>query len=86
MFIRADGLTDTDLNAISHSMKSNGSIRVIDISSNRDLSSACIGNALNEILTSNRAIEYFGLSKLNLTTEDVLPMFDLIGRFPFPED
>jgi hypothetical protein len=31
-------------------------------------------------------MEYFGLSKLDLTTEDVLPMFDLIGRFPFPED
>lgn len=67
-------------------MKTNGSIKVIDISSNRELTSDCLATSLNEILNSNRVIEYFGLSKLNLTTEDVLPLFDLIGRFPFPED
>lgn len=27
-----------------------------------------------------------GLSKLNLETPAILPMFDLFGRFPFPED
>jgi len=37
-------------------------------------------------LTANRVIEYFGLSKLNLVTENVLPLFELFGRFPFPED
>ena len=31
-------------------------------------------------------IEYFGLSKLGLETNEVLPLFELFGRFPFPED
>jgi len=26
------------------------------------------------------------MSKLNLSTENVIPLFDMIGRFPFPED
>jgi hypothetical protein len=67
-------------------MKNNSSIKVIDISSNRELTPACISSSLSEILTSNRVIEYFGLSKLNLSTEDILPFLKLFGRFPFPED
>lgn len=27
-----------------------------------------------------------GLSKLNLSTEDVTPLFGLLGKFPFPAD
>lgn len=67
-------------------MKTNGSVKVIDISSNREFTTTCIKNSLQEILTTNRVIEYFGLSKLSLETEDILPLFDLFGRFPFPED
>ena len=67
-------------------MTHNNSIKVIDISSNKDLTPEVISTSLCEILTANRVIEYFGLSKLNLVTENVLPLFELFGRFPFPED
>lgn len=79
-------MSDADLDAISKSMSVNTSIKVIDISSNRELSPSAISRSLSEILNSNRNIEYFGLSKLNLSTEDILPIFTLFGRFPFPED
>lgn len=67
-------------------MAHNNSIKVIDISSNRDLTPEVISSSLSEILSANRVIEYFGLSKLNLVTENILPLFELFGRFPFPED
>ena len=66
-------------------LKANSTIKVLDISSNPDLGTGSL-NALADVLNGNRSIEYFGLSKLNLTTEMVLPLFDLIGRFPFPAD
>lgn len=66
-------------------LKANTTIKVLDISSNPDLGTGSL-NALAEVLNGNRSIEYFGMSKLNLTTQMVLPLFDLIGRFPFPAD
>lgn len=66
-------------------MKSNTTIKVLDISSNPDLGSKSL-EALADIFNGNRSIEYFGFSKLNLTTQMVVPLFDLIGRFPFPAD
>jgi hypothetical protein len=39
-----------------------------------------------DAMTANRSLEYLGLSKLNLTSEMITPIFDMIGRFPFPED
>ena len=66
-------------------LKANSTIKVLDISSNPDLGTGSL-NALADVLNGNRSIEYFGLSKLNLTTQMVLPLFDLIGRFPFPAD
>jgi hypothetical protein len=41
---------------------------------------------LADIFNGNRSIEYFGFSKLNMSTDMVIPLFDLIGRFPFPAD
>jgi len=46
-------------------LKVNTTIRVIDISSNSNLSPASV-DALGEVLSQNRIIEYFGLSKLGL--------------------
>lgn len=66
-------------------MKNNSTIKVIDFSSNRDLGKISIESLL-DVMTINRTLEYLGLSKLNLTTEMVIPIFDMIGRFPFPED
>ena len=66
-------------------MKANSSLKVLDISSNPDIGPASL-DSLAEIMNGNRSIEYFGLSKLNLTTDMVKPLFNLIGRFPFPAD
>ena len=70
---------------MSSFLKANTSIKVLDISSNPDLGKPSI-DALGEIMNGNRSIEYFGLSKLFLTTEMVIPLFNLIGRFPFPAE
>jgi hypothetical protein len=67
-------------------LKSNSTIKVLDISSNQKLSPDSIIAAISEVLDGNRTLEYFGLSKLGLNTNIVKPVFGLIGRFPFPED
>ena len=66
-------------------LKTNTTLKVFDISSNRDLTFKSI-QAICETMNGNRTLEYLGLSKLGLGNEDVLPIFNLIGRFPFPED
>ena len=70
---------------ICASLKTNGTIKVLDISSNPNLEGDYLAQ-IQDAMTANRSLEYLGLSKLNLTTEMVTPLFDMIGRFPFPED
>lgn len=83
--MRSCSLTDNDVSQMCQALKSNSTIKVIDFSSNRDLGKATIDSIIDAIQV-NRTLEYLGLSKLNLTTEMVIPLFDMIGRFPFPED
>lgn len=83
--MRACELTDTDLAYISTVLKTNATLKVIDFSSNPGLTTAAF-DGLCEVLTQNRVIEYFGLAKLGLQSMDVMPMLELFGRFPFPED
>lgn len=71
---------------IVEGMKANTSIRVFDISSNLELSPAKLIGSVGEMVAGNRSIEYLGLSKLNIGTNDVLPLFDNIGRFTFDGD
>jgi len=78
-------LTDVDMQHICNSLKTNSSIKVLDISSNPNLGEEYLA-LIVESMTANRSLEYLGLSKLGLTTELVIPLFDMIGRFPFPED
>lgn len=85
LFLRASGLTDVDMKHICASLKNNSTIKVLDISSNPNLEGDYIAQ-IQDAMTANRSLEYLGLSKLNLTTEMVTPLFDMIGRFPFPED
>jgi hypothetical protein len=85
LFLRASGLTDSDMTHICASLKTNGTIKVLDISSNPNLEGDYLAQ-IQDAMTANRSLEYLGLSKLNLTTEMVTPLFDMIGRFPFPED
>lgn len=78
-------MTDVDMQHICNSLKTNSSIKVLDISSNPNLGEEYLA-LIVESMTANRSLEYLGLSKLGLTTELVIPLFDMIGRFPFPED
>lgn len=70
---------------ICASLKTNGSIKVLDISSNPNLEKEYLDH-ICDVMTANRSLEYLGLSKLSLTSELITPIFDMIGRFPFPED
>ena len=79
-------MTDADLAAMNGKLKENTSIRVLDLSSNVDLDAKTTIASLQDMMSVNRTIEYLGLSKLNLDSEAVRPIFDSIGRFPFPED
>lgn len=85
LFIRSNMLSDFDLECITKSLKTNTVLKVIDISSNQTLSQSEITKFF-DVLQSNRSIEYFGLAKLGLTTQNIQPLFSLIGKFPFPED
>jgi hypothetical protein len=66
-------------------LKINTTLKVVDVSSNRDLTPDSLLH-ISDILSNNRVLEYLGLSKLNLVTDDVIPLFGLLGKFPFPED
>ena len=85
LFLRSNNLSDNDLEHISNSLKTNATIKVIDISSNSNLSGDAIVK-MGEILDSNRIIEYFGLAKLNLENHHATPLFNLLGKFAFPAD
>ena len=63
--MRASGITDEDMNHISTILKTNGTLKVVDVSSNRGLTTASF-DGISEVLCQNRVIEYLGLSKLGL--------------------
>ena len=67
-------------------MKANSSIKVLDLSSNLTLDPTKSIECLTDMISANRFIEYLGLSKLNIDTTSIKPLFNSIGRFPFPED
>lgn len=73
------------MSQICVSLKTNSSIKVLDISSNKNLTVET-SYAICDVLTANRSLEYLGMSKLNLVGENIVPFFEGIGRFPFPED
>lgn len=85
LFIRANQLSDFDLQSITKCLKNNNSLKVIDFSSNSTLSGQAV-TSFFDVLESNRTLEYFGLSKLGLTNDNIKPIFKVIGKFPFPED
>lgn len=83
--MRSSGLNDADVGHIVNALKSNQSIKVLDISSNYGISGSVI-EGFAEVMASNRTIEYLGLSKLGLSNDQILPLLESVGRFPFPED
>lgn len=89
-FLRANNLTDRDLKQICQVLKPesgvqmNRNLKVLDLSSNRFSGEAVRDIAI--VFEVNRNLEFVGLAKNNLKTEDVLPMLKCLGRQPFPAD
>ena len=90
LFLRACCLTDKDLNHITMALKPetglkmNNNLKVLDLSYNK-----FSGQAVEQFVSvfeQNRNLEFLGLAKNNLATQDVLPLLNCFGKVPFPAD
>ena len=90
IFMRASGLGDKDLQQICMALKPdtglamNRNLKVLDLSYNN-----FSGTAVQEfvqVFEQNRTLEFLGLAKNRLVTEDVLPLLSCFGRVSFPAD
>lgn len=85
LFLRHSGLVDNDLLQISKVLSSeagpqqNKTLKVIDLSHN-DFTGEHVSNCIKQVFESNRALEYVGLAKNNLTAADVQPLLKCFGR------
>lgn len=90
VFMRASGLNDKDLHHIVQALKPdtslamNRNLKVLDLSYN-NFSGAAI-QEFSSVFDTNRSLEFLGLAKNKLTSEDVLPLLDSFGKVPFPAD
>ena len=66
------------------SLAMNRNLKVLDISYN-NFSSGAI-QEFTSVFEQNRSLEFLGLAKNKLSTEDVLPILDCFGRIPLPAD
>ena len=88
--MRASGLKDIDLRHIMQALKPdtqlamNRNLKVLDLSYN-NFSGACV-QELSSVFEQNRSLEFLGLAKNGLVSEDLLPIFDCFGRVPLPAD
>ena len=62
----------------------NRNLKVLDISYN-DFSPSVV-QEFSSVFEQNRSLEFLGLAKNKLTTEDVIPLLDSFGRVPLPAD
>ena len=89
-FFRASGLVDKDLMEICRVLKPeagiqmNRNLKVLDISYNHFSGEAV--QEFSNVFEINRNLEFVGLAKNNLTTEDVIPLLKHFGRVPFPTE
>lgn len=90
VFMRASGLRDKDLQHIALALKPdtslnmNRNLKVLDLSYNK-FGGAAIQEFIS-VLEQNRSLEFLGLAKNGLTSEDLMPLFDCFGRVPLPTD
>ena len=90
LFLRASGLKDKDLQQIILALKPdtslpmNRNLKVLDLSYN-EFSGQTV-REFKEVLEQNRSLEFLGLAKNRLNSEDVLPLLDCFGRVSFPAD
>ena len=87
LFLRASGLKDRDLKQICHVLKpdagphQNKTLKVLDLSYN-SFSSEAIRD-LASIFEGNRSLEYLGLAKNNISSEDAMTILNNFGKIPF---
>jgi hypothetical protein len=92
LFLRSSGLGDSDVqdlcDALSYDPEkpaaANKILKVLDLSSNPVTSHAA--QIVAKMMEANRTLEYIGMAKCNLVSPDVIPIFEAIGRQPFPEE
>jgi len=65
-------------------LKMNSNLKVLDLSYNK-FSGKSIEQFV-QVFEQNRTLEFLGLAKNNLQTDDVLPLLNCFGRVPFPAD
>jgi len=58
-------------------------LKVLDISSNPITSLSALSIA--KMMEMNRTLEYLGMAKCDLKSDDIKPILQSIGRIPFPE-
>ena len=62
----------------------NRNLKVLDLSYNQFSGQAV--RDFQSVFEQNRSLEFLGLAKNRLTSEDVLPLLDCFGRVAFPAD
>lgn len=89
--MRACGLTAYDLSHIACALKDNDlelnvnrNLKVLDLSYNNFEGASLL--EFVPVFEQNRTLEFVGLAKNNLTSNDLLPIFDCFGRVPLPAD
>jgi Ran GTPase-activating protein (RanGAP) involved in mRNA processing and transport len=63
---------------------SNKALKVLDISYN-PISKVAIKH-IASMMETNRTLEYLGVAKCHLENEDIVEIFNMVGRIPFPQD
>ena len=90
LFLRACNITDRDLAHIMMALKPetqlpmNRNLKVLDLSYNKFSGDSVHG--FSQVFEQNRSLEFLGLAKNNLTTEDIVPLLSSFGKVPFPAD
>ena len=90
IFLRACSLNDKDLEHIMLALKPetqlpmNRNLKVLDLSYNKFSGEALQG--FKSVFEQNRSLEFLGLAKNNLTTEQVTPLLTCFGKVPLPAD
>lgn len=87
LFLRANGLKDRDLNQICHILKPdagalmNKTLKVLDVSYN-DFSCEAV-REFSSVFETNRTLEYLGMAKNNIQSDDVCHLLKSFGKVAF---